>query len=166
MSHLHYEEEQRFSNKRWIWFVLFFLFLLPIIMALTEEEPNQKDMTMILLSTVFAILPVAAILLYSKFQIKIDNQGIHYKFFPAVIKWRVISKDMIESFEVTAKQTLLEKVECGYRRNRLNNTIVMNISGEKFARIKLKDGRRLKIGSENPEGLARALRKLTSPDNQ
>ena len=165
MSHLHYEEEQRFSNVRWIWVVIPFVVLVPLIIMITEGGSNQEDAAMILLSTAFALLPVMVILLYSRLMLKIDNQGFHYKFFPAVIKWRIISKDMIESFEVTEKRSLLEKIECGYRRNRLNNTILMNISGKKFVRIKLKYSRRLKIGSENPEGFERALRRLTSPDN-
>ena len=166
MSYLHYEEEQRFSNVRWIWVALLILLLIPLIITVEEGEASQKDVTLIFLSTVFASLPVAVILFYSKLMLRIDRDGIHYRFFPVVLKWRDIPKSAVESYEVSAKRNILEKIELGYKRNRLNNSISMNITGRKIARIKLKDGRKIKIGTENPEGFERALRTLTSPDNQ
>jgi hypothetical protein len=151
-------------NVRWLWVVLVLILLLPLILGVYEKNVDQKGITMLLLSSLFAGIPVAGILLYSKLQIRIDGEGLHYKFFPSVWKWKLISTDQIDSFELSAKKTLLEKLECGYRRNRLTNTIVMNITGEKFIRIKLKDGKRLKIGSENPEAMEWALKRLTTQD--
>src|SRR6185436_4642982 len=101
----------------------------------------------------FAFIPVLAMLLYTKLQIKIDGDGVHYRFIPTILKWRTISRSSIESFEVTAKKNLWEKIECGYgyRSNRFRKIISMNVCGSKFARIKLTDGRRFKIGTINPE---------------
>jgi hypothetical protein len=138
----------------------------PLTVAIAEEGTSQKDVTLILLTTVLASLPVAAFLFYTKLLIRIDGDGICYKFFPVMLKWRSIPKNNIESYEVSAKKNLLEQLEIGYQKNRLNNSISMNITGEKLARIKLKDGRKLKIGTENPEGIERTLRTLTSHDNQ
>jgi hypothetical protein len=167
MSNLHYEEEQRFSNVTWIWVAMVLLLLAAPTLTLVSDSVSQKDMTSVLLSTAFAFIPMVVILLFAKLQIKIDVEGIHYKFFPSVLKWRIIPKNSIESFEVSPKKNLWEKLECGYgyRHNRFKKTISMNVTGKKFARIKLTDGRRLKIGTINPESMERALRKLTSPDN-
>jgi hypothetical protein len=166
MGHLLYEEEQRFSRVAWIWAAMLVLLLAPMIMILSgDEKPSQDEMTSVLLSTAFAFIPMVAIIFFARLQFKIDATGIHYKFFPAVFKWKTIPKSIIESFEVSEKRNLIEKIAIGYRRNRLNNSITMNISGIKFARLQLRDGRKLKIGSENPETLERALRKLTSHDN-
>jgi hypothetical protein len=166
MRHLIYEEEQRFSRVAWIWVAMLVLLLAPVVMILSGDEiPSRGEMTSMLLSTGIAFIPMVGIIFFARFQFRIDAEGIHYRFFPAVIKWRMIPKSLIESFEVSEKRNLIEKIECGYRRNRLNNSITMNISGSKFARLKLRDGRKMKIGSENPESMERALRKLTSPDN-
>lgn len=167
MAHIHYEEEQRFSNVTWIWVALILLLLSIPLLTLTSDSISQKDMTSVLLSTAFALLPMTGMLLFAKLQIKIDEAGVHYKFIPTVFKWRTIAKTSIESFEVTAKKNLWEKLECGYgyRSNRFRKTISMNVTGSKFARLKLTDGRRFKIGTINPESMERALRKLTSPDN-
>jgi hypothetical protein len=72
MSHVHYEEEQRFSNVTWIWVAMFLLFLAAPILALVSDTISQKDMTSVLLSTAFAFIPMVAILLFAKLQIKID----------------------------------------------------------------------------------------------
>jgi hypothetical protein len=166
MGHLLYEEEQRFSRVTWIWIAMLLLLLAPIVAIVSgKEPPSQQEMTSILLSTAFAFIPMTVIIFFSRLQFKIDGEGIHYKFFPAVIKWRMIPKSLIQSFEVSEKRNLIEKIAFGYRRSRLNNSITMNISGSKFARLQLRNGRKLKIGSENPESMERALRKLTSLDN-
>lgn len=165
MAHLHYEEEQRFSNIRWIWVILLMVLLLPSILISADESTSQKDIMWILLVSLITALPVTAILFYAKLLIQVDGKELRYKFFPAVLKWRSIPKDAIESYEVTAMKNIVEKLQFGYRRNLLNKITFMNITGKKLARVRLKDGRELKIGTANPESFERALRKLTSPDN-
>ncbi len=162
MSHYHYYEEQRFTNVRWLWLVLALIILLPLLLTFNDRGMNQQEIIMLLLSTLFASVPVVAILLYSKLQLRIDDVGIHYKFFPGVWKWKTIAKTEIESFEFSTMNSIFEKLECGYSRNLFSNSIRMNITGKKFLRMKLKDGRRIKIGSENPEEMERALKRLTT----
>lgn len=164
MAHFHYHEEQRFANVRWLWAVLVLIILLPVLLTFNEKI-DQESFVMFLLSTLFAAIPVAVILLYSKLQIKINGEGIHYKFFPSVWKWELIPKTQIESVELLTKQSFLERFECGYRRNHFANTVVMNITGKKFIRIKLVGGKKLKIGSENPEDMEHALKRLIAQDN-
>lgn len=164
MAHPYYEEEQRFTNVRWLWLVLTLIILLPLLLTFNDRGMNQQEMITILLSTLLASVPVVAILLYSKLQLRIDDVGIHYKFFPGVWKWKTILKTEIESFEFSAMKSLLEKWECGYHRNLFSNSIRMNITGKNFLRMKLKDGRKIKIGSENPEEMERALKRLTPED--
>ena len=167
MAHIHYEEEQRFSNVTWIWIAFVILLLTAPVSILLSESVSEKDMQSVLISTGLAFLPMAVILFFAKLQVRIDREGIHYRFIPAVFKWRTIPKNSIQSFEVSAKKNFWEKIECGYgyRNNRLKKTISMNVTGSKFARLNLRDGRLFKIGTANPETMERALRQLTSPDN-
>lgn len=162
MAHLHYEEEQRFTNVRWLWLVLALIILLPLLLTFNDTGMNQQEIIALLLSTLFASVPVVAILLYSKLQLRIDDVGVHYRFFPGVWKWKTILKTEIESFELSAMNSIFEKLECGYRRNLFTDTIRMNITGKKFLRMKLKDGRKIKIGSEHPEEMERVLKRLTT----
>jgi len=162
MAHFHYEEEQRFANVRWLWAVQILIILLPLLLTLNKKDIAQESLIMVLLSTLLACIPVAGMLLYSKLQIKIDGDGIHYKFLPGVWKWKTITKTEIESFEFSPMKSFFEKLECGYRRNLFSNSIRMNITGKKFLRMKLKDGSKIKIGSENPEEMERVLKRLTT----
>lgn len=162
MSHLHYEEEQRFTGVVWIWIFSFILILVPLLIAASSDNVSDSDKIVIALSTLLGFIPVIAILWFSKLQLKVDDNGVHYRFPPAVWRWKTVSGKVIESFEVSKKQNLREKLEIGFRRSLLFNTTTMNITGKKIARIQLQDGQKLKIGSENPESLERALRKLTS----
>jgi len=165
MAHFYYEEEQRFTNVRWLWFVLILIILIPLLLTFNDKGMNQEEIITLLLSTLFAAVPVVATLLYSKLQLRIDDVGIHYKFFPGVWKWKTITKTEIESFEFSAMKSIFEKLECGYRRNLFTHSIRMNITGKKFLRMKLKDGSKIKIGSENPEEMEWALKRLTTEDS-
>lgn len=162
MAHLHYEEEQRFTSVVWIWVFSLILILVPVLIAVLSDTVSEPDKIVIALSTVLGFIPVVAILWFSKLQLRIDDTGLHYRFPPAVFRWKTVSGKTIQSFEVSEKRTLSEKMEIGFRRSLFFNTTTMNISGTKIARIQLHDGQKLKIGSENPEGIERALKKLTS----
>jgi hypothetical protein len=131
-----------------------------------DSKIGEQELKSLLLTTLLGTLPVALILYYSIFRIKIDAQGLHYKFFPAVWKWRLIPKDNIASVEISERKTWIEKFTYGYRRNRLNHTTIMNITGKKFLRFTLNDGNKFKIGAENPEEMNRALKRLLARENQ
>jgi hypothetical protein len=165
MNRTVYEEEQRFAGLTWIWIFAFALVFVPLVLAVRDASLTSQEILIILLSIVAGLVPVLVILYFARLQLKIDALGIHYRFFPAVVKWRIIPQNSIESFEVTEKKNIIETIERGYRRNRFNNTIAMNISGKKFVRLKLKNGQKFKIGTENPESFERALKKLTLPEN-
>jgi hypothetical protein len=160
MSHIQYEEEQRFTNLRWIWvLVAFILLFLILVFTLDEGARNRTGQLFITLGA--ALIPIV-ILVIGKLQIRVDCEGFHYKFFPRVLKWRHIRTEIIDSYEVKEKRTLYERFGCGYKRNHLTKTIFMNITGTKFIHIRLNDGKKMKIGSVNAEGIERALRKLTT----
>ena len=162
MAHIHFEEEQRFSNVPWVWIATLLLLVVPLALMAGNEEISSAHLGKIFLTTAVAFLPVVAILFYSKLEVKINKEGLHYKFFPAVLHWKVVPKEIIQSFEVTPKQNLMEKLEIGFKRNLISKSISMNITGSKFARLKLSDGRILRIGTAKGDEFERALQKLTS----
>lgn len=164
MKRILYEEEQRFSHVWWIWVFQLALLFVTFVLILTDKDSEDAVMRLTL-TVLLGFLPVAAILYFSKLRFKIDEEGIHYKFFPAVFKWKIIQANSIQSFEVSDKRNIQEKLGRGYTRNSLENTLTMNISGRKLARIKLNNGRTINIGTENPESMERALKKMITPDN-
>lgn len=165
MAHIHYEEEQRFSNATWIWVATAVVILVAPVVVILDKGTSRQDTMIVLISTALGFIPFIAIMLYTKLQIRIDDEGVRYRFFPIIWNWKLITPDMIESYEVSEKRNLVEKMEFGYGKRWATSTVTMNITGAKFARFKLKNGSKLRIGTENPESLERALKKLFTHDN-
>jgi hypothetical protein len=162
MSHIHFEEEQRLTRVRWIWFAWIAFLLFPLFTLPLGESGSMQDVGQIFLTMGATALPLGVVLFMTRFQVKIDEEGIRYRFMPNSYKWRFIPKTTIESFEVQEKKTWFEKIHCGYYRSHKCNSIQMNITGKKLVHVKLTGGKRIKIGSENPEGIEYALKRLTT----
>lgn len=159
MSHVNYEETQRFSQLRWLWIISFIIVLTPFILFTLSDTTEDRDLLLILITTVAVSLPVGIILFIGKFELKVNESGLTYRFLPSISKWKLIDKSRIKSIEIREKSGLYEQLACGYRRHIFRKTIFMNITGNKFVIVKLTDGKTLKIGSQNAETLGSALNK-------
>lgn len=166
MNHVSYEETQHFSQLRWLWIISFIIVLTPFILFTLSDTAEDHDSLLILLTTVAACLPVGIILFIGKFELKVNESGLTYRFLPSTFKWKLIDKSRIESIEIREKRGLYEHFACGYRRYIFRKTIFMNITGNKFVIVKLSDGQKLKIGSQNAETLGNALTKLRNTTNK
>jgi hypothetical protein len=160
MSHIHYEEEQRFTEVRWVWIASVLVILSPLVIILLDEHHGQENTGLIILTTLLAWIPVGLVLFWARFNIKIDQTGLHYRFSPTLYKWRTIRADGILAVEVRDKRGFFERIACGYQRSIFRKTVFMNITGEKFVIIRSGDGQTLKIGSKNPEAMKLALKRL------
>jgi hypothetical protein len=98
-------------------------------------------------------------LLSLKLETKIDNEGIHYKFFPIRRRWQLITKEQVAEFTVNKKFRLLAG-RIGYHQNRFQNMRSCKISGGKHLSLKLKSGEKLLLGTQNLEGMEWAMKKL------
>jgi hypothetical protein len=159
MSHIHFEEEQRFTEVTRIWVLSLLVVLAPLFIGLMDDNLGEHILLLVL-TTAAAWIPIGIILFISKMQVKIDNDGLHYRFPPRVIKWKTISKQHIASFELRNKKGLYEHLACGYRRSLIRNTIFMNVIGSKYLVLKLNDGKKIKIGSTNAETMEWTLKRL------
>ena len=147
-----------------MWFALILLVLVPVTI-LAMEGLGEDEWIEVILAMGAGILPAVIVLALGRFQFKVDDVGIHYRFAPQVIRWRTISGGEIQSFEIRQRKTFFERHHCGYHYNRFRHSIQMNITGKKFVCITLRNGRKVKIGSENPEEVAYALKRLHTENN-
>ena len=102
---------------------------------------------------------------YTKLELRIDEQGVHYRFSPYRLKWSLISKEEIETYEVTKMSTFLGMCSVGYHRNIMNNSRTMNLQGTKQLALQLRNKRKILIGTVNPGGAALAMKKLFNPND-
>ncbi|MBX2945198.1 MAG: hypothetical protein KF725_05150 [Cyclobacteriaceae bacterium] len=160
----HYEEVQRFSQVKWLWFV--FIALLIVELLVLVPTTNDENTWALLLSIGMLLLPMLFILLVFKYEVKINDEGLHYRFIPKIIRWKNIPITAIESFRVKEKETWFEKIQCGFHRNIFKNTITINITGSKYMVITLRGAGTLKLGTENADSMAYSLKQILQADHE
>jgi hypothetical protein len=140
--------------------------LLPLIhgiywQILRGEQWGNRPMStvgLVALST-FVLLVcclVTWILTAIKLHVIIDAEGVHYRFFPHEPRWQAIRREEIIDFKVEKKNILNRSVH----HRKWFSTKSMNVNGSDQLLLFLINGKKLKLGSNNPEGLKWAMRRL------
>jgi hypothetical protein len=168
-----FEESQRLRDNPWVWPLLAILTLsifLPFGMGIYQQlvlgEPWGKepmgDNEMIYLSIFLTVCWAIAMfmMLFMKLEIKIDEEGIHYRFFPISPSWKLIRIDEIAEFSFEKKYKLFDGRGIGHHRNIFKKQRSFKIGGGKHLAMKMTDGRRLLLGTQNLDGLEWAMKKL------
>lgn len=161
-----YIEVQRFSQVRWLWFVLIALLVAELLIFVPVLDENGNNAALLLISLAALLLPLILILFVFKFEFTIDEEGVHYRFIPTIIRWKTISASSIESFQIKEKESWFEKIHYGFHRNIFKNIITINITGSKYLVISLRNGGTLKLGTENGDSVAYELKKLLEADHE
>lgn len=168
-----FEEVQRMRDNRWLITLIFaiaILSILPLVYALYWQigqgvpfgNKPMKDVQLILV-TGFVVVGVAAmmfILFSLKLEVRIDEEGIHYRMFPIKWEWRIVVPHEIVEYHFADRYKLLESGGIGHHRNVFKNTRSFRIWGGKHVAIKFTDGHRLLLGTQDPGGMEWAMRKL------
>lgn len=172
MRLIYYEEEQNLNHSPWLW-VLLLIFTLGALFPLVngfywqiiKGQPwGDKPMSDAgIIALVIAILLLSgfmgSIIVFMKLHVIIDMQGVHYQFFPNERKWNTITKDAILYYEIGKKNIF---IRYGYYRYWFVRTKTMNVNGTVHLSLHLTNGRKVELGSRNPEGLQWAMKKLFS----
>lgn len=175
MRRIYYEEEQNLKDNRWLW-VLLLIFTMGALLPLIDgmywqvikgqpwgDKPMSDDGIIALFIIIFIICCLVTWIMVSmKLHVIIDAEGVHYKFFPNEPKWSTISKEEIIDFDI-AKKNIFSRF--GHRRHWFLKTKTMNVNGTVHLSLYLKNGRKIQLGSRNPEGLKWAMKKLI-PKNE
>lgn len=126
------------------------------------DKPMSDHGIIALTVVVFVICCLATWLMVSiKLHVIIDTEGVHYRFFPNEPRWTTISREEIIDFEVEKKKLF----SFGHHRKWFVKTKSMNVTGTFQLSLFLRNGKKLQLGSANPEGLRWAMRKLL-PKNE
>ena len=175
MRKVYYEEEQNLRTNQWLYVCILILTLgalLPLIHGIYwqvmkgipwGEKPMSNEGIIALAAAVFAIACfVTWITVSVKLHVIIDTEGVHYRFFPDSPRWSTIGKDDIIDFDVEEKHVFLR---FGYHARWFSKIRTMNVNGNFHLSLFLKNGKKINLGSKNPEGLKWAMRKLI-PKNE
>jgi hypothetical protein len=167
MTRTYYEEVQSYKQNPWTWVALLAICLAVLLSVgnglywqLLKGEPwgDMSNEGMILISAfpLFICALISWLILSVKLQVTVDASGVSYKFFPTASKWTKISKEEISGFTIE-KRSLVSALR---HLNDSEKVKSMNINGRAMMALELKNGKKIKLGSGNPEGFAWAMKKL------
>ena len=160
-----YTEVQRFGQM-WLWVFLAFT-TLPIAagsaallishFVFGATWPGMSDTEAAVASVVGIGLPLVTwtLLYFLTLITHVTSDGVKIRFFP--VYSRSIAFEEIEAQEAVTYNPVYEYGGWGIRRSKKNG-MAYNVSGNRGVRLKLKDGRRVLIGSADAERLSAAIR--------
>ena len=177
-----FREEQRFFNglMKWIFPGIFLVSVGPLAYGVYQQlllgkpwgNDPSSDQGLVLTFVFVFILMVGLGLVFakSKLEVTIDSQGIHYRFPLFIRKWQTLKKEQIVRYEVRKYSPLWEYGGWGYRhRPRIRarrSGVALSVSGNIGLQLYLFDDRKLLIGTQRPDAINRAMKKLMEGEDQ
>jgi hypothetical protein len=160
-----FKEEQRFTQ---IWIIVLIIIsgLVPVLIILSNYlEDNSSISTVNLFSTIGITVLVSGLIFLFKLKTRIDEKGIHYKFFPFHFKLKTISWSDIEKAYVRKYDAITEYggwgLKGGFFWNKSKGTAV-NVSGDIGIQLELTNGKKLLIGTKLEEEAKQVIKNYNS----
>jgi len=145
-----FKEEQRFTQT---WLIIIIVISLIVTLAIILKEIDKLTTSEIIISIGTIILASGLIFLF-KLSTRIDEKGIHYKFFPFHLKFKTVVWNDIENAYIRTYDAISEYGGWGIRGGALwykAKGKAINISGNIGIQLELKDGKKLLIGTNKKE---------------
>lgn len=141
----------------WIW-----QFVQQILMGKPFGTNPAPDIMVILIG----IIPLGAFwLIFSlKLETIITNNGIKYRMWPLIPRFREVTSGEIARWEVRKYNPIKDYGGWGIRYGWGKNGTAYNMSGNQGAYFELKNGKRFLIGTQKPEELRAAIRKMMAAE--
>lgn len=149
-----FKEEQRF-NQLWLIILMMVSLLVPIaiIIGTYVKDPSSFSVMELVLLIGIIVLASAFIFLF-KLTSRIDENGIHYKFFPFHFKFKTIKWNEINNIYVRKYDALSEYGGWGFKGGPLwkkSKGRAINITGDIGIQLELKNGKKLLIGTQKKD---------------
>ena len=179
LSRTYYKEEQSLSNSPSMWVLYLSLLTTVGITAyglhqqLVLDRPwGNHPVSNAHMEIIFAVILVfmgVLIFFMSRLTlvVTINKEGISAEFTPFLMKKKHIAKTEIERYEMRKYRPILEYGGWGFRAlgrryslRRRKWGIAYNVKGNIGLQLYLKNGNKILIGTQNPTGIERAMKKL------
>ncbi len=181
-----YKEEQK-NKALWIKLMMIAVSLVVLVpfyvglykqlvlgISFGKQEMSNGGLVLFVLMMTVIILVADWIVFGSKLVIEIDTQSVKFRYPPLIPKYRVIHRSTIKSYEVRQYKPVWEYGGWGIKagrtrggifnkkhRKRLSSrNMAYTISGNKGLQLYLKNGREVLLGTERPEAIAKAMKRM------
>ncbi|SFG87079.1 hypothetical protein SAMN04487988_109137 [Algoriphagus hitonicola] len=146
-------KEQQSYRGTWVMYLILMVELpsLILVSVLVLNEPGELNDKALTLTLILSIMMLAFFFLMSiQLNTRIDDTGIHYRYFP-FIKWRTISKDQIHEMKVVQFNPLSDHGGWGIKGNR--STKAYTVIGHHGLEIDLGEKKKVLIGTQKEKEL-------------
>ena len=166
MNKVLFKEEQQF--RQWWWIVMILGVTIPAmvmnIYAIYQQmvrgiQVGDSPVPNVMLIVGLVFLCVALWSYFSlKLEVWIDQDGIHYRFFPLIPKNKLISKAEIERFEIRKYKPIIDYggwgVRTGFGRKWQR---AYNVSGNIGLQLYLTNGKKVLFGTQRSQAILYAM---------
>ena len=146
-----FKEEQRFTQT-WLIVLVIVSLMVPIGIIIDQYIKNPESFTgPEFVAIIGTVLFASGIIFLFKLSSRIDETGIHYKFFPFHLKYKLIYWNEINSAHVRKYDAITEYGGWGLKGGVLwkkSKGIAINVSGDIGIQLELKNGKKLLIGTQ------------------
>jgi hypothetical protein len=152
-----FKEEQTYKGT-WVMYLILMLEIPTLILVgvVVFNTESEKQEGMIALGAVICIMVLAMTLIFNiKLETRIDQLGIHYKYFP-FIKWRMIEKSRILEARVHSFSPISDHGGWGIKGNK--STKAYTILGDSGLEIDLGEKKKILIGTQKPKELSEFIK--------
>lgn len=91
-----------------------------------------------------------------KLEVEIDEEGIHYKYFPLISKMKMISKGEIQRYEIRKYKPILDYGGWGIKR-KFKWGRAYNVSGNIGLQLYLTNGKKVLFGTQRSQAIKYAM---------
>lgn len=167
MEKVLFREEQQF--RQWWYILLVFVATVPTLVygiyALVQKllyqlevGTNPAPLTVLVLLVV--LMPAMLWLFFAmKFELKIYNDRIQYRFFPMVFRYRTILPTEIGRFEIRKYKPIVDYGGWGVRR-RFKWGRAYTVSGNIGLQIYLANGKKILFGTQRSQAILHAMNEM------
>lgn len=154
-----FEEKQSFVGT-WMWYLVIVISVLSVggtvFSWVYSNNPEGPIGT-----TIAAIVTIGVIVLFgtSKLYTTIDDHAIYYRYPPFVNSEKMLTRADIEEIYVRDYKPIMEYGGWGYRF-RFRSGRALNVAGNVGVQILTSAGKRILIGTQKPEDLKWAVKRL------
>lgn len=165
-----FEEKQ--VNAPWMGWVIVFAgvgTLVVVVVKLSERWYNTGSIAELIAGTLGVILiggSIAWLAFTHHLAVSIDKEGISYVFVPSFYEAKRITADNVESFELRklVASEMFGAKSSSRLKSKLPKKEICVVAGMLVVDLRLKDGRHVLLGTNNPDGMLWALKKLQKQD--
>ena len=160
-----FKEEQSFKNT-WMFYIVIGISVLAVVGTIVPlmTTGNMEAILGLIIATVVC-MGVVALFTFSKLTTIIDDQSIYYRYPPFITSEKRLGSSEVAEVFVRKYQPIWEYGGWGYRRSMRKGT-ALNVAGSVGLQIITQSGKKILIGTQRPEELEKALKKLKDNWNE